>query len=282
MRESKWFLLLVLALSGRPAASAQEEAEELQLPADFTLEMEAAWEPLTDTVYKFEQQFELVKNLAPAAERRSYAASDFRPLLPPGPVKPGDVWPVDPRDVLVFLRQLHPGATERLHHGPAGITAPGGWACLRALHPTQAEILLRVHAEFVIDGDGEIGSSYLTPAQFEGRMVIDRERGVVSAFQLAVPDQSANVDFNIHEDDGVTCDIGRFPRMEVRGGTFEEAPEGGRQIPLEEARDALANRFYPFADVGWMELPDALEESRSTGKPLHVIALFGSLTDESC
>jgi len=44
----------------------------------------------------------------------------------------------------------------------------------------------------------------------------------------------------------------------------------------------LAERFYPFAAIDWLELPAALAASRATGKPMHVVLLFGSLLDESC
>ena len=260
---------------------------ELALPAAFELELEARWEPLTDTVYGFETR-PLLRELAPARPRATYGAEAFRPLLPPGPVAVGDLWRVDPVHVVRFLQQLHPGATERLHHAVApGIAAPGAWACLRALGPRHAEIWLRAHADVVLDGDGERdSSSFLTPAQFEGRMLVDRERGVVTAFELALPDARANVDVNLVEDGGTIADIGRFPRMELRGGTAAPgAPSLGEttaEIGVEEARAALERRFYPAAEIEWLPLEEALAAARRTGRPLHVIALFGSFLDESC
>jgi hypothetical protein len=193
------------------------------------------------------------------------------------------VWRLDPADALPFLRQLHPGATHLLHHdGGLGVGAHGAWACLRSLGERHAEVLFRVHADFRIAGEGDSrGSSWFTPAQFRGHMVIDRERGAVVHFRLGVPDQSANVDVNLADDDGVSADIGRVPRMELVGGELPELTPSA-SLSVEQAERLLERRFYPFAEIEWLDLADARAESLASGKPLHVLALFGSLTDESC
>ena len=143
---------------------------------------------------------------------------------------------------------------------------------------------MRFHVDFLLDGDGERGSSsWLTPSQFEGRMCIDRTRGVVTYFELGLPYGSANVDINIKTARGVSADIGRIPRMELKGGDAAALlVEAEQAIPLEEARDLVARRFYPIAEVEWLDLEHALSRSRESGRPMHIIALFGSLTDESC
>lgn len=253
--------------------------------AEFDLELRAHWEPLRDTVYHFDEK-PLLRSLAPARATARYDASSFRPLLPAGPVAVGDVWPVDMAHVLPFLRQLHPGATAEMHHdGGTGIGAPGAFACLRACDAHRAEIELRAHADFRIGGDESTGSaSWFTPAQFAGRMEIDRRRGVVTAFALGVPDAHANVDVNLSTDEGTMADIGRVPRMEVVGGEFVATAAGSAGSRLDDAaaERLLARQFYPFADVEWRELAPALAEARRRGKPMHVVALFGSLLDESC
>ena len=103
-------------------------------------------------------------------------------------------------------------------------------------------------------------------------------------FELALPDQSANVDINMAMPGGLSADIGRIPRMELRGATesAEEVVGFTEQIPIVEARTRLRREFYPFARVEWLELGEALQAARAQEKPLHVIALFGSLDDESC
>ena len=82
-------------------------------------------------------------------------------------------------------------------------------------------------------------------------------------------------------DQPVSCDIGRIPRLELSGGTFPDLV-GAATIGEPEADRLLARQFYPCAEIEWLELRAACAESRRTGKPLHVIALFGSLLDESC
>jgi hypothetical protein len=280
MRSMTCLLALFAAAGG---VAAQGTTGRLTL-REFSLELEATWERLTDTTYKFEQKYPLVRDLAPAATRARYDAAAFRPFLPPDAVAVGDTWRLDPESALPLLRQFHPGATADLHHDSGlGVSAHGAWACLRLLTEEHAEVCFRVHAEFRLAGDGTRGtSSWFTPAQFRGRMVIDRKSGQVVAFTLGVPSQGVNVDVNIAEGERVHADIGRIPRMELSGGTFPAPPAGAAQIPEREAEDLLARRFYPFAEIQWLELAAARKESLATGKPLHVIALFGSLMDESC
>lgn len=270
-------------------AGAQDDAT-LSLVAEGSVELKASWEPFTDSVYGFGEKFALVRNLKPAQESASYETAAFRPFLPEGAVKLGETWSFDPKEALPFLRQLHPGATDRLHHGwfgqkeVPGVAAPGAWACLRALGPRWAEIVVRVHADFLLDGDGTRGSSsWMTPAQFQGRLVIDREKSAVAHFELALPDQSANVDLNIAQDGGIIADIGRIPRLELRSESREPATfQYAEEIRLAVARRAIEREVYPYAAIDWLSLAEALARSKSSGKPLHVIALFGSLMDESC
>ena len=277
----KVLLSLWLLVAGATLA-AQESLPPLRLQP-FELVLQAHWERLTDTTYEFEKQFPLVRDLAPAAQQATYGAEHFQPLLPPDAVEVGALWRVDAAALLPFLRQLHRGATVGLHHDHgAGISAPGGWACITALSADHAEIALRVHADFMIDGDGsEDGSSWFTPAQFRGRLAIDRRSGRVVAFQLMVPPSRANVDLNIRTDKGTICDIGSVPRLELAGGTFPELPADARRLEGSAER-ILERAFYPFASVDWLDLAQARKQSLATGKPLHVVMLFGSLTDESC
>jgi hypothetical protein len=226
-----------------------------------------------------------VQKLAPAMARQHHDTAAFRVFLPDEPVAVGDTWRVDVREALPLLRQLHAGATDEMHHdtGGFGVAAAGGFACLRALDDEHAEIQLRLHADFRIDGDGtRRGSSWFTPAQFKGRLVIDRRRKTPVAFELGVPQQSANVDVNIATAGGLIADIGRVPRLELRGGMSPVLADDATAIDEQDAAHRLAERFYPFAALDWQDLAAARATSLATNKPLHVIALFGSLLDESC
>lgn len=272
------------------ALAATDDSPLVQGPGaivlrDFELELTARSEPLTDTTYRFEELYPLLGGFAPGTERASYRADAFRPFLPKSAeLEVGSVWRIDAKDALPFLRQFHRGATDALHHDLGGGTAaPGGWACLRALDAEHAELLFRVHAEFVLAGDGAPErSTFLTPAQFRGRMAIERASGKVVGFELALPDAPANVDMNVATEHGVLADIGRIPRLELAGGSFPGFASDARQIEVDEAEARLARQFYPFAQVDWLDLAAARAASRASGKPLHVIALFGSLADESC
>jgi hypothetical protein len=289
MMKSAIRILGPVALLASAARSPQSESTRLDLGHEFTLELEAAWSPLTGTVYGFEKKYEVIRSLAPATERANYARAAFQPLLPVNEVRVGDVWSIDPKSLVAILKQLHPGATDRLHHGWFGNiklpgNAEGAYACLRALGPKHAEVLLRVHADFLLDGDGSIEkSSWITPAQFEGHLLLDRAQGVVSWFELSLPQQSANVDVNIAEERGVMADIGRFDRMELKGGVGISTPDPlAAEVSVEEARQRLARKFYEFASIEWLPLGEALSEAVKKKKPLHVVILFGSLLDESC
>lgn len=246
--------------------------------------MRATWKPLCDTVYGFEKRYPWIAELRPAATQRRYEAAQMRAMLPGRALELGDVWKLDARELMPFLRQLHEGATPEMHHGAGfpGIAAPGAWACLRAVSSTHVEILLRVHADFLLEGDGGAASSWMTPAQFEGRLWIDRQQARVAGFVLALPDRSANVDLNVKQKRGFSADIGRIPCMELR--SLGELPQGGfdREITLDEARGKLRAKFYPLARIAWHSLEDAWKRVQATKKPLHVVALFGSLDDESC
>lgn len=273
-------LLLAGGLAAQQPAPGPTWSPKLR---DCSLELRATWERVTDTVYHFEKRYALIRDLAPARERERHDAERFRAILPETAVAVGDTWRIDPERVLPFLRQFHAGATAELHHdGGLGLGAHGAFGCLRALGEGHAEVQFRAHAEFVIAGDGRRGvSSWFTPAQFRGRLLIDRRRGEVVAFRLEVPAQSANVDLNIAEGDRVVADIGRVPRMELTGGDFPEWTPAA-SLTEGEADQLLARKFYPFAEITWLDLAPACAESRRSGKPLHVIALFGSLLDESC
>ncbi len=271
-----------LALVAVASAQSTTVAHWPQLQAS-TIELTAHWERLTDTTYHFEDQ-PVIKVLAPATPRASYASEVFLPFLPSAPVAVGASWRVDPTAALPFLRQLHAGASIELHHDRGtGIGARGAWACLRLLDDACMEIMVRIHGEFQIDGDDKVGeASWFTPACFRCRLWIDRKKGQVAAFDLAVPPSRANVDINLRSGHGTIADIGCLPRLQLCSAEFPTEPPTAVQISAAEADRILERRFYPFAKVDWLSLPDALAKSRATGKPMHIVALFGSLCDESC
>jgi len=55
-----------------------------------------------------------------------------------------------------------------------------------------------------------------------------------------------------------------------------------KQKAEAEMNAALAQQFYRFKRIQWIEFGRAAALARTTGKPLHVISLEGTLDDESC
>ncbi len=258
--------------------------------ADDAVELTAVWEPIAESVYGTHTRYPQLQDLKPARSTAPYEASVFAPFLPPETAVVGETWKIDADAALPLLRQLHEGATTRLHHGFGA--SPGAWACLRAVDGDRAEVLFRVHAEFVLVPGDDLGStSWLTPAQFEGRLVVDRVRGAVEHVRLHLPPRNgSNFDVNLPMNPDpeaaaggrIIADIGFIPRMELFSD--EEAPAIAytEEIPIDDARLKLARRFYRFAEIEWRTLPEALAEAQTRGIPLHIVALFGALDDESC
>ncbi len=257
---------------------------QLALASDAALELDAFWEPCRESKYGLFEESEPLRDVRPAEKRRRHVSEEFAAFLPREPVGVGDVWEVDAAAVLPFLRQFHGGARAELHHGFGA--APGAYACLRAADPRRAEVLFRAHAEFELEN----GVRY-TPAQFEGRVVLDHVADKLVSFQLALPSRNPNVDVNVPMEFADSpegprrrrnaADIGWVPRMELVGG--EPAPvESTKSISDDDARALLAGRFYAFAAIEWRSFDEAVLRARELGKPLHVVVLFGALDDESC
>lgn len=276
---------LWLTIKAPSAAEAPSESEAVLLAVapDAAIELTAHWDPFRESKYGLFERVAELREPKPALARRAYGAADFAALLPAEPVAVGADWNVEPAAVVRFLRQLHPAATGALHHGFG--SAPGARACLRALSARHAEVLLRAHAEFALGG-----STFITPAQFEGTLVLDRTTGAVVSFRLAVPDRNTNVDVNrpipVREGERAEpvhfeADIGWIPRLELEGGVPPDAA-WERELAIDAARLLLARRFYRFADINWVPFAEAVSQARREGKPLHLVVLFGTLDDESC
>ena len=80
------------------------------------------------------------------------------------------------------------------------------------------------------------------------------------------------------------ADAGSVSRLELVGGDADvlRALERVPGKSVEEVNASFARRFYRFKQVDWAAFELAVAAARRTGKPLHVIALNGTLDDESC
>ncbi len=264
-----------------------------------SVQVQAHWEPITDATYNLhqltEEQFVRAKakcpelanmeweqalelfNPKPAHPLKDYSQTDFQVFLPSSTANVGDIWELDPKGILPFLCQFHPGATteitvfsRRTHR------SEGTKACLRAISPNYAEVVFRIHAQFALDTFGV----RLLPAQFVGRLLLNRKEEAVVEFSLLLPPRNSNVDVNAFR----AADVAFIPRMEL--STLSSTPvreiAWETAITEEEARKKLATAFYKFAKIEWGPIEDAVELAKVTSRPIHALVLFGVLDDESC
>ena len=249
-----------------------------------SLQLTASWVPFDDeSTYGFAKKWPEINQMKPVAEMQSYDHSFFELLTPTPEINVGDTWRIDENAMLPLLQQFHQGASCKLHHG--GPT--GAYGCLIGKNEQFLNILIRLHGE-IRHEDGW----YYTVSQFEGHLVWDDQAKQVLSFRLFVPPVRTNVDINrsatVEEIRNKTeykglngVDIGFIPKMELTSGQ-DATIQWGDTVALETAKDLLAKRFYRSAQIHWMPWEEAVSESQKTGKPLHVVALFGTLYDESC
>ncbi|MXZ00172.1 hypothetical protein F4Y93_05810 [Candidatus Poribacteria bacterium] len=253
-----------------------------------TVPVQAHWEPIENTAnnlhWATEEKFNQSKaqwhepvdmaweewlelfNPGPAHPLKSYSTTDFQVFLPPSTANVGDVWDLDSKRILPFLRQFHPGVTQK-----------AAKACLRAMSPEYADIVFRIHARFILNAS--IGA-YLRPAQFTGHLVINRNSGTIRQFTLSLPRRNSNVDMGAFR----SRDIGFVPRMELC--SFSEAQLKSiaweAAITAEEVEKKFQNAFYKFFEIEWTAIEDAVERAKALNRPIHAVLLFGVLDDESC
>ncbi len=225
--------------------------------------VKAQWREPVDM--EWEQWLELF-NPGPARTLKDYKTSDFQVFLPPSTANVGDVWDLDPEAILPFLRQFHPGATQE-----------EAKACLRAISSEYADIVFRIHARFTLNAS--IGA-YLSPAQFVGHLVINRNSGTVRQFTLSLPPRNSNVDIGAF----TSRDLGFVPRMELRSLSELEPKsiDWETAITAEEVGKKFENAFYKFTEIEWTPIEDAVELAKTSNHPIHAVLLFGVLDDESC
>lgn len=270
------FLILV-AMSGNLNADNRPPTDN-----KITLNLDGASEvlikgfiaPIEYTQYNFHVEWDELANLRVAEPEKRYPTSVFRAFLPTEAVSVGDLWQIEEEGVLELLRQLHskPNLDISINSGDSY----GLWACLRAYNDKYAEIVFRIHAEFILR-DGRF-----TPSQFAGHLVIDRIREKVASFKMYVPEGVLN--FDVGRNSTRTIDVGFCPRMELRAEIQETPPniKFVESITQEDVKRKLLLRFYKSQQINWVSLEEALEMAQAQQKPVHVLSIMGPLADESC
>ena len=263
-----------------------------------TIQVQAYWDPIADasldmpnSAPKYEALF---NNLSPAHPTQEYEIDAFKAFFPKGSVPVGHVWELDMNEVLPFLRQFHSGATGEMHINPGGeaaieifgrrivlikvgLESEGAFACLRALSPTHAEIIFRIHAEFLLDKEA---GAYFTPAQFTGRFILNRNNGTIRDFWLHLPPRKTNVDINAFGG----ADMVYVPRMElIAQNTYDQSDiVWETAITENEAKNLLETSFYKFSEIKRLPIEAAVAQAQAENRPIHVVLTWGVFDNESC
>ena len=270
-------LLILIMISGVLNAdnhSATNNKITLNLGETPEISIKGFIAPIEYTQYGFHVEWDELANLRVAEPEKRYPTSVFRAFLPSGAVSVGDLWKIEGEGALELLRQLHPKPNLDISINSGD--SYGLWACLRAYNDKYAEIMFRIHAEFILR-DGRF-----TPSQFAGHLVIDRIREQVPFFKMYVPKGVLN--FDVGRDSTRTIDVGFCPRMELRAEIQETPPDikFAESITQEVAERQLIMRFYKSQQIKWVSLEEALEMAPAQRKPVHVVSIDGPLADESC
>lgn len=248
----------------------------LNLGNDAVVNVKGFIAPIEYTQYNFHVEWDELANFRVAEPEKQYPTSVFQAFLPSEAASVGGCWQIQAEGALTLLRQLRPNPSLDLHINNGD--SFGLWSCLRAYNNEFAEILFRIHAEFVME------NGWFTPSQFTGPLVIDRIREKVVSFRMYVPETTLNFDagWKAPAHPGGAAEIGFCPRIELAAGTQPTDVEFTASITEEEAEHTLVSCFYEFQQINWVSLEEALEMAPAQGKPIHVISVDGPLFDEGC
>lgn len=246
----------------------------LNLDDDAEVNVNGFIAPIEYTQYNFHVEWDELANFRVAEPEKQYPASVFQAFLPSESVSVGECWEIDEAGVLELLKQLHPNPLLKLTIDSGD--SYGLWGCLRAYNDGLAEIMFRIHAEFIME------RGKYTPSQFAGHLFIDRLQERVVSFKVYVPQTTINFDAGWTRDEGTAAEIGFCPKMELWTDTQLHNTEFTASITQEEAERTLSARFYKFQKINWVSLEEALETAPAQGKPIHVVSIDGPLFDEAC
>lgn len=263
-----------------------------------TLQVNAHWDPIADSSLDLPnhspKHAALLNDLSPVHPSQEYKADVFTVFFPKGGVSVGDLWELDANEIVPFLHQFHPGATAEIRSNPGGkatlplfnftltlskvgLESEGAYACLRALSSSYAEIIFRIHADFLLDADA---GAYFTPAQFTGRLILNRNDGKIREFWLYLPPRNSNVDFFAFGG----ADMLFVPRMELIGRNADDQNDIVWEIAIKEAeaKTALKKAFYNAAQIETFPVEEIVAQAQAKNRPIHLLLTWGVFDDESC
>ncbi len=231
--------------------------------------------PIEYTQYNFHVEWDELANLRVAEPEKQYPLSIFQSFLPLEPVSVGECWEIQEEGPLALLKQLYPRPVLKLVIDSGD--SYGLWGCLRAYNDRYAEIIFRIHAEFIMN------NGKFTPSQFAGHLQVDQIKQEIVHFKMYVPPTTLNFDAGWTRENEDTCaEIGYCPRMELSAGDSVIKTEFIESIPQGEAERALILRFYKSQQINWVSLEEAMVLATTQQKPIHAISTDGPLADESC
>lgn len=208
-----------------------------------------------------------------------------------------------PRELLLHsvLEMAHSRPFLLQRFGPQGSVA-----CVRAVNARSVEIAFRLHAEYQLN-DPPMHPFWFTPAQFIGRLVLSRSGNKLIEFEMEVPNKrKLNVDMEWMNsiDEEIEVDIAYLPLLRwhstrsslpvkmgaedlrtVHLNASDEAKgslKWDQEITYEDAARKMEQLLYPFKEVMYYNLSDALPIAQEQHKPVHGIFLWGALDDQSC
>ena len=247
----------------------------LNLDGNAEVNVKGCIAPIEYTQYNFHVEWDELANLRVAEPEKQYPASVFQAFLPLESVSVGECWQVAEESTLTLLKQLHDNPRLMLEDDDENYR--GIRACLRACNDRFAEIVFRVHAEFIMK------NGKFTLSQFTGNLVIDQIQEKVVYFKMYVPQTTLNFDAGWKQEDGnYFAEIGYCPQIELCGGTYPTDVEFTTSIEQEEAENKLISHYYRFHRINWVPLEEAYEMAPIQQKPVHVVSLDGPIFDESC
>ena len=284
-------LCLVLFFSGcaMPSYMGGTKKIRLALKGPEQIPVQASIAPITSSTGDFHLKWKSLANLKEVEQEKDHPVSVFQGFLPRKSVSVGNTWKIDREDARQLLKQLAEKPQFKMRISPGTIKikivktfeiggdTDGLWALLRAYNDTYAEIVFRIHAEFVLE-DG-----FFTPSQFAGRLILDRHSRELVYFEMYVPEGILNFDVNRKHPDGYTVTGNGVCRIEMTAGkdSTKEITFSSK-LPMEEAQLALARRFYKAQEIEWVPLDEALEKASVLDRPIHVVSAEGVFMDESC
>lgn len=243
--------------------------------------------------------YKLFTDFQPAVAARTPSLREFSAFLPESIEAVGQMWQIDPEEVVEVLKQFHPRPSLHLVAFGRRSGPDGAFAILRAMSPTHLDVLFRIHAEFDL-----AKNVWLTPACFWGRMIVDKSSGEVPYFRLWVPtEQPLNMHLTVAESivqgtnrravfrdiqrgDMVNAkrDIVRVERMDVASANaeFPDSLEWEEWMAEDVARHELQRAFYTFAETRWVPWKEAVSIASLEHRPIFAAVLWGALDDQSC